>query len=242
MRSTPSAISRAARASTWAAAARRISMPTPSPARACSITSGARAPNSRGEALDGPSHDRMRVGLIRLERALEQRGHPDPPVMGPQDAAQQLAADPGAAAFVGDVQAPAADTILPGFVLGPADRAGTDHHHPAVPPPVRPDAGRMRVGRDHGAPEGELQPLCRREIGGLARPGERQAGGDPGQIARRKAGLLQTGLRGLENGGKTDVESEANVGGAGRGLAQPGSRWRTQSGTTSGPAAVNPEE
>ena len=153
---------------------------------ACSTTSGASAPKSRGDAFDGAAHDGVGIALELRERGLEQRGPGRASVMRPQDAAQQLTAEPGAAALVRNRQSPAADAILTPVQLGPPDAAGADHDHAAVATPMRADAGRVRIGREHGAAERMLARLRRCQLGRLACPRERKAGRDPSQDPGRK--------------------------------------------------------
>src|SRR5262245_2158770 len=56
-----------------------------------------------------PAHDRMRVGLELARQLAQEIGPRDALVMRPQDPAQRLAAEPGAAALIRDRHAPAAD-------------------------------------------------------------------------------------------------------------------------------------
>ena len=180
-RSTPKATSRMARASMCDAACRISSIPTASPRSACWATSGARAAKSRGDAL--ADQRTMACGSQRnfSKMAVEQDGRCYASVMGPQHAPQRFLAEPGAAAFIGHDQPPAADTILAAFKLSPSNGAGAGHHHAAIAAAVGSDTSGLRIGRNHGAGERMLQPLGGRQVGRLAGAGERQAGGDPPQ-------------------------------------------------------------
>ena len=73
---------------------------TGSLAAACSTISGAKAGEISRQGAGRPTHDRMRIGAEFCKQGSEQSGPRNAPVMRPQRAAQRLATEPGAAAFV----------------------------------------------------------------------------------------------------------------------------------------------
>src|SRR5262245_56451584 len=93
-----------------------------------------------------PTHDGMWVSPKVSEQILEESSPGNAPVACPEHAAQGFAADPGAAAFVRDGQAPSAYAVLPAVALAPADRAGSHDDHAAIATTMSTDAGRLCVG------------------------------------------------------------------------------------------------
>jgi hypothetical protein len=190
----------------------------------------------------GPVHDGMRVALVMGEHGAQQLGPCDPSVMRREHAAHDLASDPGTAALVGDLRTPSADAMLPAAQYRPADRAGADDDDPAVGAVVRADAGRMRIRRQDDLAE-RLAPLPRRrELGGLGRTRQRQAGGDPRQIVRRELRLREAGERGLAHRREGLRQPQPDIGRAAPCLAKPCPRGIAQPGPAAGSAAVNAEE
>ena len=101
-----------------------------------------------------------------------------------QDATQCLDTEPGAAAFIGDRQAPSADPMVAAADHRPSDAARADDEHGAIAALVRADAGGMGIGGEDRAAEGLLMQFCRGQVGRLGGAGQRQTGGDARQILR----------------------------------------------------------
>src|SRR5690349_17435003 len=111
--------------------------------------------------------------------------------MRPQCAAQGLAAEPGAAALVGDRPAPTAHTVVTSVYLRPAAAAGTDNDNAPIPASMSPDAGRLRVRDENGFAEWVLVGLRHREVARLTRSSQRKTGDNPAKIARRQVSFGQ---------------------------------------------------
>src|SRR5260370_36860213 len=90
-----------------------------------------------------PVHDRVRIRPKLGKKRTQQRRPRHAPIMGPQRAAQRLAAEPSAASFIRNRPTPAADLILPPIQLRPPNAAGADPENAAVTPPTSPDASRL---------------------------------------------------------------------------------------------------
>ena len=96
-----------------------------------------------------PMHDRVRIRPKFCKKRTQQRRPRHAPIMGPQRAAQRLAAEPSAASFVRNRPTPAADLILLPIELRPANAAGADHDDAAVAPAMCADAGRLGIGDEN---------------------------------------------------------------------------------------------
>src|SRR6266446_10214012 len=89
-----------------------------------------------------PVHDRVWIRPKFYKKRTQQRRPRHAPIMGPQRAAQRLAAKPSAASFVRNRPTPAADLILLPIQLRPANAAGANHDDAAVTPAMCADACR----------------------------------------------------------------------------------------------------
>src|SRR5215468_11347879 len=96
-----------------------------------------------------PVHDRVRIRPKFCKKQTQQRRPWHAPIMGPQRAAQSLAAEPSAAPFVRNRPTPAADLILLPIQLRPANTAGADHNDAAVTPAMCADACRLGIGDEN---------------------------------------------------------------------------------------------
>src|SRR5262249_57626805 len=96
------------------------------------------------------AHDGVRVAMESLEQRPQQARPCNAAVVCPESPTQRFAAEPGAAAFIRDREAPAANAIVAALQLRPGDGAGPDHDHTAVPAAMRADTGRLRVRDDDG--------------------------------------------------------------------------------------------
>src|SRR5262245_34214802 len=104
------------------------------------------------------------------------------------------------------------------------------------------DAGGMRVVGDEGAAEGVRVALGGAQFARLAGTGQRQAGDDAGKVARRQAGLLQAAAGGVQDGGKSLLETEPDVGRPAGLLAQDPPGGCAQTHPAAGTTAVDPEQ
>jgi hypothetical protein len=200
---------------------------------------GAEIPRRRRR---GPAHDRVRVRRELFEHGGEQRGPWDAAIARPQDAAQRLAPEPGAAALVGHRRPPAADTMAAPRELRPADGSGAHYENAAIAAAMRADAGRARVGRDRRLAEGMRMLLRLRERGGLAGARQGKACDNPCEVAGRQPRLTQASRRGLEHRGKALLQAETDIGRAGRRFAEQLSRHGLQARPTERGTAVDAEQ
>ncbi len=168
-----------------------------------------------------PAHDRVRVGLELGGDGPQQAGPGNAPIVRPQRPADRLATEPGAAALIGDREAPAADPMLPLAACRPSDSAGADDHDAAIAAAMSTDAGGVRVGRHQRAAKRERVLLGGRQIGRLTGTGERKAGDDV-VLVGEETSLCERARRRCAHGGETLVEAEPDVGRAGRALTQDG--------------------
>src|SRR5262249_10575926 len=141
-------------------------------------------------------------------------------VVCPEYPTQRFDAEPGAAAFIRDREAPAANAIVAALQLRPGDGAGPDHDHTAVPAAMPAATGRLRVRDDDGLAKRMRVALRGGEVGGFARARQRQARDHPSQVARRQASLAQALHGGVKNGPEGRITSKANVRGPGGGFSE----------------------
>src|SRR5262249_7127070 len=106
-------------------------------------------------------------------------------IMGPQCAAQRLAAKPSTASFIRNRPTPAGDLILSAIQLRPADATGADHDDAAITPAMCADACRLGIGDENRHAIGLLVPSRRLKWAGFAGSRQRHAGHDPFEVARR---------------------------------------------------------
>src|SRR5260370_17978025 len=85
-----------------------------------------------------PVHDRVRIRPKLGKKRTQQRRPRHAPIMGPQRAAQRLAAEPSAASFIRNRPTPAADLILSSIQLPPPNAAGAVHDDPPLTPAMCP--------------------------------------------------------------------------------------------------------
>src|SRR5439155_7443985 len=133
-------------------------------------------------------------------------------VMRPQHSPHCLAAEPGGASVVGKRQTPAADPVLPAIDDRPADAAGAGNNHAAIPSPVRPDAGGVRVAGDNGMTEWQAPRPGRRQFGRLGRAGEREAGNYASHRVLAQPRLGEALPGGIQHGGESGIQPEADIG------------------------------
>src|SRR5262249_40411522 len=100
------------------------------------------------------------------KKRTQQRRPRHAPIMGPQRAAQRLAAEPSAASFIRNRPTPAADLILPPIQLRPANAASADHDDAAVTSAMGADACRLGVGDENRHAIGMLVPSRSLELAG----------------------------------------------------------------------------
>jgi len=132
--------------------------------------------------------------------------------MGPQRAAQRLAAKPSAASFIRNRPTPAADLILLPIELRPANAAGADHDDAAVTPAMCADACGPGIGDENRHAIGMFVASRNLELAGFAGARQCHAGHNPVEIARRQSGPTHALDRGLEHRGKALLHSKANIG------------------------------
>ncbi len=188
--------------------------------------------------LAHPAHDRVRIAVEARQQMLEETRPREAPVVRPQYAPRRLAADPRAAALVGHREAPATDAMLAPGDAAPADAARADDDDAAVAASVRTDARGVCVSGDERVRERQVVCARRRKAGGLAGPGQRQAGDDI-DVAERQARLLQARIGGAHDRRKALLEAKANVGRAGRAFAPNLTIEIGKTGAAAGSAAID---
>ena len=112
-----------------------------------------------GRCARRPAHDAVRVAIEIVGQTVQQPGPSRPAVMRLEHDAQRLAAEPGAAALVGERQTPAADAVLAAGDDGPADAAGSGDDDAAIGPLMRADARGIGIGdKERAAKRQHLPP------------------------------------------------------------------------------------
>jgi hypothetical protein len=189
-----------------------------------------------------PGDDGMRIVGELVAQGAQQSGPGDPAIERPEQAADSLAAEPGAAALVGNRHSPSANSMSLSAHDRPTDRAGTGNDHSAVIVTMRAETSRMRIGGDDRPTEGMRIGLGGRQIGRLAGAGQCQTGNDFPEIRTRQSGLAET-LRGrIEDFGKALLQAETEVGRSGRRFAKQLAGKGAQPCPATGAAAVNAEQ
>src|SRR4029077_778483 len=122
------------------------------------------------------------------EDGAQQAGPGRTPVIGPQHAAHHLAAEPPAAAFVGNGKAPTAHPMAPARKHRPGYGACAYDDDAAVLATMRSNARSVRVCRHHHVPEWMSIGLDGLAFDRLRRPRQGEAG-DDGAGADTRLGL-----------------------------------------------------
>lgn len=190
-------------------------------------------------SLMRPGDDGMGIVVELVAECSQQSSPADPAVERPEQAADGLAAEPGAAALIGNRHSPSADPMYLSADDSPADRAGAGNDHAAVIVTVRTETGRVRIGGDDRPTERMRKGLGGRQIGRLAGAGQCQAGDDFSKMRTLQSGLAETLRGGIEDFGKALLQTETEISRSGRRFAKQLAGKGAQPRPATGAAAVH---